>query len=110
MTDHPEEVVQLLLAVTIRQRVKESEVFLKQGALLASRVYCCAAAFARAALVYIPGETLSAACSHLVTLRIEFARDQKFFEGARSPEGGSIRNCCCLENFWVKISPRGFAE
>ena len=80
--EHPEEVYQSRCAVTIRQLVKEPEVFLKQGALSAWRVHCCAAALARAALVHISGATLSAACSLLVTLRVEFARDQKFLEGA----------------------------
>ena len=82
MIEHPEEVVRSLLAVTIRQRVKEPEVFLEQGELPVARVHCCAAALARAALVHISGATLSAACSHLVTLRVELARDQKFLEGA----------------------------
>ena len=70
------------MAVTIRQRVKEPVVFLRQGVLLALHVHCCAAALARAALVHISGVTLCAACTHLVTLRVEFARDQKFLEGA----------------------------
>ena len=82
MIEHPEEVVRSLLAVTIRQRVKEPVVFLRQGALLALHVHCCAAALARAALVHISGATLSAACTHLVTLRAEFARGRKFLKGA----------------------------
>ena len=53
--EHPEEVVRSLLAVTIRQRVKEPVVFLRQGVLLALHVHCCAAALARAALVHISG-------------------------------------------------------
>ena len=82
MIEHPEEVCLSRCAVANRQLVKEPAVFLKQGALSAWCVRRCAAALARAALVHISGATLSAACSHLVTLRVEFARDQKFLEGA----------------------------
>ena len=105
MIEHPEEVYLSLCAVAIRQRVKEPEVFLKQGALPAWRVHCCAAALARAALVHISGVTLCAACSHLVTLRVEFTRDRKFLEGARSLEGSSVRNRCYLENFCLHFTP-----
>ena len=59
--EHPEEVYLSLCAVAIRQRVKEPEVFLEQGELPVARVHCCAAALARAALVHIPGATLSTA-------------------------------------------------
>ena len=79
--------------------------FLKQGELPVARVHCCAAALARAALVHIPGVTLCADCSHLVTLRVEFTRDRKFPEGARSLEGGSVRNRCHLENFCFHFTP-----
>ena len=82
MIEHPEEVCLSRCAVANRQLVKEPEVFLEQGELPGARVHCCAAALARAALVHISGATLSAACSHLVTLRVEIARDQKFLEGA----------------------------
>ena len=85
--------------------MKEPEVFLKQGELPVLRVRCCAAALARAALVHISGVTLCAACTHLVTLRVEFTRDRKFLEGARSLEGGSVRNRCYLENFCLHFTP-----
>ena len=105
MIEHPEEVYLSLRAVAVRQRVKEPEVFLKQGALSAWRVRRCAAALARAALVHIPGVTLCAACSHLVTLRVELTRARKFLEGARSLEGSSARNRCYLENFCLHFTP-----
>ena len=105
MIEHPEEVYLSLCAVAIRQRVKEPEVFLEQGELPVSRVHCCAAALARAALVHISGATLCAACTHLVTLRVEFTRARKFLEGARSLEGSSVRNRCFLENFCLHFTP-----
>ena len=105
MIVRPEEVLRSLCAVAIRQRVKEPEVFLKQGELPVVHVHRCAAALARAALVHISGATLCAACSRLVTLHVEFTRDQKFLEGARSLEGGSVRNRCYLENFCLHFTP-----
>ena len=105
MIEHPEEVCLSRCAVANRQLVKEPAVFLKQGALSAWRVRRCAAALARAALVHISGVTLCAACTHLVTLRVEFTRDRKFLEGARSLEGSSVRNRCYLKNFCLHFTP-----
>ena len=62
-----------------RQLVKEPEVLLVRGVSPSLLVRCCAAAFARAARVNIPGVTLSAACSRC---RGAVHRD---LEGSRNP-------------------------